>query len=90
MSISTDQIRKMYDWGREYDVIGPWLEENGFGPSDLPMVATNEDGESVIVEVYGTDENGNIIWQLTTSQKNGWLRIDVYYKDGTVEELYKR
>ena len=87
---STSEIRKMYDWGCEYDVIGPWLKENGFTPADLPLLATNEDGEEVIVEAYGTDENGDIIWQLTTMQKNNWLRINVYYKDGTVEALYEK
>ena len=48
------------------------------------QVGENEDGEYVIVAVT---KNYAVI---TTSQKNGWLRNNTYWKDGTEEESYER
>ena len=45
---------------------------------------TNEDGENVIVHI--NEEYA----QIETLQKNGWCRVNIYWKDGTTEELYKR
>lgn len=49
-------------------------------------------------DIYvGTDGDKNIILvkvaeelTITTCQSNGWLRKNIYYKDGTVEEMYDR
>ena len=56
---------------------------NKFGLIDQ-QVGQNEDKEYVVVTV--TAEYAVI----TTSQKNGWLRNNVYWKDGTEEESYSR
>ena len=86
--ISTKEITKMFDLGRQYDVYAPWLKANGYTTEDLPLHAKTEHGEDVIVEATH-DENGKIVWKITTVQKNRWYRINYYYDDGTVEELYE-
>lgn len=48
------------------------------------LVGTNEDGETVIVTI--DKENATV----QTIQKNGWTRVNVYWKDGTIEESYRR
>ena len=50
----------------------------------LPIVATNADGENIIIEA------GKGFYRLTTAQHNGWCRIDTVYADGTSEEIYTR
>lgn len=50
--------------------------------SKLPFFGTNADGENVIISVNAS----NITVQ--TMQKNGWLRTNVLWEDGTVEERY--
>ena len=52
------------------------------------LVGKNEDSENVIVE--GHVEDGELIWYIITHQNNGWTRTNVYYADGTVDELYDR
>jgi len=49
-----------------------------------PMVGKNENGENVIVEIC----KDHI--QTRTHQKNDWVRVNIYYDDGNVEELYER
>ena len=55
----------------------------------LPMAGENEDGETVIVSVCGY-EDGAPIYKTETAQHNGWMRINYYYPDGMVEELYDK
>ena len=55
----------------------------------LPMAATSkETGENVIIEC-GNDGEQNF-YKVTTSQENGWLRINTYYADGSIDETFKR
>lgn len=55
----------------------------------LPMVATSkETGENVIIECGDDGEQG--FFKVTTSQGNGWSRINTYYADGSADETYKR
>lgn len=56
----------------------------------VPMMGTNSEGEVVITEKNGEDENGFPTYKVSTSQANGWLRVNVYWKDGTVEEYFER
>ena len=56
---------------------------------DLPLVGVNEDGERIVVGT-GCTEDGEQYYWITTYQKNGWVRTNNYYEDGTVEELYSR
>ena len=55
-----------------------------YGLIEEAQVGTNEFGEAVIVSI---DEECACV---TTIQKNGWARINVYHKDGTCEETYRR
>ena len=48
------------------------------------MVGKDEDNDSVIVSI---DKKCATI---RTLQDNGWARINVYWKDGTVEEYYQK
>lgn len=48
------------------------------------LVGVNDDGENVIVTVF----EDRI--EFVTCQKNGWCRINIYHRDGTYEELYKK
>lgn len=89
-SKSSGEVKRMFDLGRQYDVFEPWLKENGFEVTDLPLTAEMEDSkEFVIVDAYH-DENGDLVWRTTTAQDNGWLRTNIYYKDGATEELYEK
>ena len=51
---------------------------------DTPLVGVNDDGENVIVTAF----EDRI--EFVTYQKNGWCRINIYHRDGTYEELYKK
>lgn len=53
---------------------------------DFPeaVAGTNQDGEHVITSV----NEHNIT--VRTLQSNDWARINVFYDDGTSEELYER
>ena len=48
------------------------------------QVGVNEDGEAVIVTIDETNAC------LRTMQKNGWMRINIYYPDGMSEESYTK
>jgi len=48
------------------------------------QIGENSDGEKVIVSI---DEESA---EIKTLQDNGWIRVNVYYPDGTEEELYRR
>ena len=48
------------------------------------MAGKNEHGENVIVEV---SEDAKVT---KTLQDNGWVRVNIEHKDGTVEELFER
>ena len=86
---STKDVAKKFDLCRQYDVYGPWLKENGFKLEDLPLTTTTETGEDVIIMAQ-LDNDGEIVWKISTLQDNGWIRINYYHKDGTVEEMFER
>ena len=48
------------------------------------LVGTNEKGENIIVTV------DPISATIRTSQKNGWMRTNIYWADGTEEETYAK
>ena len=55
----------------------------------LPMVATSSiTGENVLIEC-GNDGQQNF-YKLTTTQSNGWHRINTYYADGSTDETYEK
>ena len=86
---STTNVAKKFDLHGQYHVFQPWLEENGFSLEDLPLTAKTEDGETVIVEAYYNEEK-ELIWKISTCQDNGWIRVNHYHPDGTVEESFEK
>lgn len=50
----------------------------------LPICGKNEDDENVLIE------KGDGCYKLTTAQHNGWTRINLYHRDGSIEEMYER
>ena len=50
----------------------------------MPLVGENEDGEMEMIEVLPQ------FLKMTTYQSNGWIRINYFYTDGTIEELFDR
>ena len=46
------------------------------------LCGVNEDGENVIVSI---DDR---LAEVKTLQKNGWIRVNTYWYDGTSEETY--
>ena len=86
---STAEIKKELGYNHTWQVFEPWLKANRFTVEDLPLTATNEDGETVIIEVAGK-QDGKFIWKVSTLQSNNWIRINVYYPNGDVDELYER
>ena len=50
----------------------------------MPLSGKNEVGENLIISI----NKDNITVQ--TLQNNGWVRTNVYYDDGVIEELYER
>ena len=53
---------------------------------ELPLCGTNDDGEAVVIE-WSNDYNA---YKVATLQHNGWVRVNYYYEDGTVEEIYEK
>ena len=51
---------------------------------DTSLVGENENHEPVCISI----NKDNVINE--TSQHNGWTRKNIYWYDGTVEELYER
>lgn len=60
-------------------------ETQGYG---FPLYGENEDAENQIIEVGANEELGQF-FRITTFQHNGWTRINIYYEDGTTEELFE-
>ena len=61
----------------------------------LPVVATNEDGENVIiaqccdiVNAFGHTWQRNY-FDITTAQHNGWTRHNIIHENGHTEEFYE-
>lgn len=61
------------------------VKENGFS---TPVVYKNDEMENVILE-SGCDESGKF-YKTVTAQHNGWTRVNVYYEEGTITEIYKK
>ena len=54
---------------------------------NLPISATNENGENVIIEEGSDNELGHF-YRTENAQHNNWVRINYYYENGDTEELY--
>lgn len=58
------------------------MDEHGDSKTMYP--GSNEDGEDVWISIF----HDRIVTE--THQKNGWVRTNIYHRDGTREELYRR
>lgn len=66
-----------------YREIEKVVKENGHS-----MFYRNTDGE--LVTIHHIEDEDGARYEVTTSQNNGWERKNIYWKDGTVEELYRK
>lgn len=48
------------------------------------LMGENENGEFVTTSIY----NDRVVWE--TSQANGWVRTNTAYRDGTVDETFRK
>ena len=48
------------------------------------FTSKNEKDEDVIIEIT------NDYLKTLTIQQNGWIRVNIYYKDRTTEEIYEK
>ena len=55
-----------------------------YGDSKTMFPGTNEGGEDVHISIFPD----KIVTE--TFQHNGWIRKNIYYRDGTREELYDK
>ena len=55
-----------------------------YGDSKNLFFGENENGESITLDI----SHDKVM--VSTLQKNGWERINIYHRDGTTEETYKR
>lgn len=56
---------------------------DAYGDSDTLFPGTNEDGETVHISIF----HDKIV--VVTFQTNRWIRKNVYWRDGTREELFE-
>lgn len=54
-----------------------------YGNSTTMYTGVNTEGEDVMISIAAD----NIV--CSTNQRNGWVRQNVYWRDGTCEELYE-
>ena len=87
--MDTNEVIKKYDLAFQYGVFEPWLKENGFTIEDLPLTATTELGEEVVIECEWNEDLHERVWKTSVLQQNGWLRVKRYYADHTIEETYE-
>ena len=60
---------------------------NQFKPEEFPVAGMNENGERVVIDRYDGEE---AYFKVTTFQNNDWIRVNYYYQDGSVDEIYER
>ncbi len=70
----------------DYQDIDRTVKDMGY---QLPCKATNDKDEIMIVE-KGVDKHRQKFYKIRTVQKNKWIRTDIYYEDGSHDELYDR
>ncbi len=56
---------------------------DAYGDSKTMYPGTNEHGEDVYISIF----YDRIV--TATTQSNGWIRKNIYYRDGSREEMYE-
>lgn len=54
----------------------------------FPLSGKNADGENIIIE-EGSCDNVHY-YRVDTYQKNDWVRINYYYENGEIEEMFEK
>ena len=72
---------------KEKSGLEAWADLFEIDLDSLPQVGANENDEAILIELANIYGEKVIKW--TTCQRNGWTRINYYWSDGTVEELYE-
>ena len=80
----------MYQTIYSYESFVEFMRNNNLKNEDLPWTGVNDKGENVVYSTVKNFDTGEISYQTETSQNNGWIRINVYYKDGSSEEFYMK
>ena len=57
---------------------------DNYGDSKNLFFGENESGESITLDISHDRVT------VSTLQKNGWERVNIYHRDGTREETYKK
>lgn len=65
-----------------FDLRGMCKLMDEYGDSDTMFSGTNENGEDVRFSIF----HEKIV--VVTNQHNGWVRKNIYWRDGTREELF--
>lgn len=65
------------------------FEEAVILASVLDCIGIGRDQDDNVVLVYPISPEGDCV-RVDTFQANGWIRINYYWSDGTVEEMYER
>ena len=78
-----------YDSGEKIQFNPHSLEDmialmDAYGDSDTMFPGVNEDGETVWISIFPD----KIV--TSTLQRNNWTRKNIYYRDGSSEELYEK
>lgn len=55
---------------------------------EFPVFGKNEHNENIIID-KGI-RSGKRLYMITTSQNNGWIRLNTFFEDGSTEETYGR
>ena len=67
-----------------YDLIKRICEAEVQKGKSFPLFGKNSDGCNVVIDKCED------YYAIETFQKNGWIRVEIYHKDGTVEEEYTK
>ena len=59
-----------------------------FTDNDFPLGGTNDNNEPIIISKGEMD--GEKFFKTMTAQHNNWLRINYYFEDGRIEELFEK
>ena len=54
----------------------------------LPCVSKNAKDEITIMS-EGEDESGRHFYKVKTLQDNGWIRVNIFYDDGSTDEMFE-
>lgn len=56
----------------------------------LPFDGVNDNDESILISSGIDNESNEKYYKVKTKQNNGWIRTNIYWEDGTIEELYEK